>query len=150
MQSSDAHTDHPNVLIRAVLSWVCAGHIMTGLLALISGKQAIQLGGLFYQAHFTPSRDFEVIVRPLGAYMLALAFLQARAIADPERYKAVVDATLLVFVLRQIQRTLYARDVQAAFGISAAAHTRTSWFFRVLAAVLLFARLRSLNSTSTR
>ena len=80
------------------------------------GERAIQLGGRFYQANFTPTKQFEVIVRPLGAYMLALAFLQAKAIAEPERYKSVVDATLIVFLLRQIQRTMHAQDVQSAFG----------------------------------
>jgi len=132
--------ENRDLVLRALMSWVCAGHFATGVLALISGDRAIRLGGRFYQADFTPTKQFEIILRPLGAYMLALAFLQAKAIADPARYKAVVDATLLVFLLRQIQRSLYARDVQSAFGISPQSHAITSWYFRLIGAALLFAR----------
>ncbi|HEX8968516.1 MAG TPA: hypothetical protein VF937_11585 [Chloroflexota bacterium] len=133
---------HRDLLLHAVLSWICAGHIITGLAALVSGKRAIRLGATLYRANFSPSKQFEVIVRPLGAYILALAFLQARALREPERYAAVLDATLLVFALRQIERALYASDVQDAFGIPPEAHARTTWYFRALAAALLFARLR--------
>ena len=129
------------VLLKLVLGWICAGHILIGLLAFISGEAGIRFGSLLYGADFQPAPQFEYTVRPIGAYMLGFAFLQVMAIRDPWRYRAVIDATIFVFILRQFQRILYAPDIFAAFGIAPSRHWTTTVYMLSLAALLLVARL---------
>jgi hypothetical protein len=128
--------------LRLILGWICAGHILTGLLALISGERGVQLGALLYGAGFEPTAQFLYIIRPLGVYMLALAYLQALAVLDPWRYRAVIDVTLAVFVARQLQRLFFADDIAQAFGIPPDQHWLRSAYFLLLAVLLLVARLR--------
>ncbi len=123
-----------------VLGYICAGHIATGLL-LVSGKQGIRVAARLYGARFEPTGQFETIIRPAGAFVLSLGFLQAMALLEPRRYKAVIDATLLVMLFRQFQRIVFRREVYAAFGISPARHWAMTAYFATLAALLLLARL---------
>ena len=131
-----------HLLLRLILGWICVGHVLTGLVALISDERGVQIGSLLYGADFEPTAQFLYIIRPLGVYMLALAFLQAMAVRDPWRYRAVIDATLAVFVARQLQRLFFANDIAQAFGIPPDQHWLRSAYFLLLAALLLVARLR--------
>ncbi|HEX2514874.1 MAG TPA: hypothetical protein VH257_09240, partial [Chloroflexota bacterium] len=69
-------------------------------------------------------------------------YLQAMAVRDPWRYRAVIDATLAVFAARQVQRYFFSADIQSIFGISGEQHLLRSLYFLLLALVLLVARLR--------
>ena len=129
------------LFLKFVLGSICIGHLFVGLLALISGQKALRLGSRIYGANFTPSGQFEYIIRPLGVYMLALAFLQGVALSNPQRYKVVIDATLVVFVLRQFQRLWYVRTIRTTFGIPTRAHLSGSLFYLVMATLLLIGRL---------
>ena len=127
--------------LRIVLGWICAGHIMTGLL-LLSGKRGVRTAARLYGARFEPTDQFQTIIRPAGAFVLGLGFLQSMAVREPRRYRAVIDATLLVFLIRQVQRILFRRDVYAAFRITPARHWAMTAYFELLAALLLLARIR--------
>jgi hypothetical protein len=134
--------DRRLLLVRGILAWICAGHVITGIVALLSDAGGVQIGALLYGATFEPTSQFLYIIRPLGVYILALAYLQAMAVWDPWRYRAVIDATLAVFVARQLQRLIFSADISAAFGIPPDQHWLRSAYFLVLAALLLLARLR--------
>jgi hypothetical protein len=128
--------------LRLVLGSIFIGHFITGLLTFISGKKAIRVGSKFYGANFEPTDQFEYIIRPLGVYMLSLAFLQAMALLNPQRYKAVIDVTILVFFLRQFQRLKYAPEVYNTFGITPRQHWPRTIYFLALSLLLLLARLK--------
>ncbi len=128
------------LFLRLVLGYVCAGHVLTGVLALISGKQAIRLGSRLYGASFEPTEQFQYALRPLGAFMLSLAFLQGMAIWRPRRYKAVIDATLALLLLRTAQRIVFARDVSTIFGIPLRRHWINTLVIHGAAPLLLLAR----------
>jgi hypothetical protein len=134
--------DRGGLLVRLLLAWICAGHVITGLAALISDERGLQFGALLYGAVFDPSPQFLYIIRPLGVYILALAYLQAMAVRDPWRYRAVIDVTLAVFAARQVQRYLFSEEIQATFGMSGDQHILRSLYFLLLAALLLVGRLR--------
>jgi hypothetical protein len=134
--------DRGGLLVRLIMAWICAGHVITGLAALISDERGLQVGALLYGAEFDPTPQFLYIIRPLGVYILALAYLQAMAVRDPWRYRAVIDATLAVFAARQVQRYFFSADIQSIFGISGEQHLLRSLYFLLLALVLLVARLR--------
>jgi hypothetical protein len=134
--------DRGGLLVRLTMAWICAGHVITGLAALLSDKRGIKLGSLLYGAKFEPTPQFLYIIRPLGVYILALAYLQAMAVRDPWRYRAAIDATLAVFAARQVQRYFFSGHIQAIFGISGQQHLLRSLYFLLLSLVLLVARLR--------
>ncbi|MBI4496918.1 MAG: hypothetical protein HY689_03335 [Chloroflexi bacterium] len=130
-----------SAVIRLLLAVVCAGHAVTGFAALLSGKPALRFGAAFYGARFEPSSQFLYIIRPLGAFMLGLAYLHYLAFLNPWQYRRVIDATLLVFALRQFQRIAFRRDAYAAFGIPPRRHWTLTLSLQVLAAALFLARL---------
>jgi len=131
-----------HLFLRIMLGSILIGHFLTGLLAFISGKRAIRAGSQIYGADFEPEDQFEYIIRPLGVYMLSLSFLQIVALFNPLRYKAIIDATLLAFFLRQFQRVRFTRDIYAIFGISPREHWIRTIYFLSLALLLLLARLK--------
>ena len=125
--------------LQAILGWISAGHVLTGL-TLLSGRRGIGAGSVIYGAEFVPTEQFQVIIRPAGVYVLTMAYLQAQAAREPERYQAVIDGTLGLFGVRLLQRTLFARQVQQTFGIAPARHWATTFYFALLAGLLLAAR----------
>ena len=145
MKSLVTRLDRGGMLVRLIMAWICAGHVITGLAALISDERGVQIGSLLYGATFEPTPQFLYIIRPLGVFILALAFLQAMAVRDPWRYRAVIDATLAVFAARQVQRYVFAGDIESIFGIDGGQHLVRSLYFLLLAVVLLVARLRLRN-----
>ena len=133
-----------DVFLRAVLSWVCAGHVLEGLL-LISGNRGIRAGSRLYGATFEPTDQFRYIIRAAGAYVLGLGCLQVMAIREPRRYKGVIDSTLVVFALRLFQRIVYRREIYTAFGISPRHHWGNTVFFQLPGVLLLLARIGMRN-----
>ncbi|MDQ4076639.1 MAG: hypothetical protein M3220_10390 [Chloroflexota bacterium] len=127
---------------RIVMAYVLSGHVMTALVMLFSGEGGVRVGKKLYGASFEADERFVYILRPAGAYVLTLSFLQALAIREPQRYKGVFDATLLVFLIRQLQRIFLRGDVYRAFGISPSRHWASTIYFQSVAALLLLARLR--------
>ncbi len=130
-----------DVFLRSVLGMICAGHIVTGV-SLLAGRRGARVAARLYGATFEPSPQFAYIIQPAGAYVLSMAFLQALAMRNPRRYKGAIDATLIVFAIRQFQRITRRRDIYESFGITPARHWTLTIYFQVLAVLLLVARIR--------
>ena len=128
--------------LRAVLAWIFSGHVLTALMTLFSKEGGIRAGQRTYGGHFEANDQFAYILRPAGAYVTAMAFLQAMALRDPKRYKAAIDATLIVFAIRGVQRLIFQKEISRVFGISANRHWAMTVYFQVLAALLLIGRLQ--------
>ena len=128
--------------LRMILAWILSGHVITAVMTLFSREGGIRAGQRAYGAEFEPTDQFAYILRPAGAYVTAMAFLQAMALREPRRYKAVIDATLIVFGIRGIQRLLFQDQVAKTFGISPGRHWATTIYFQALAALLLAARMQ--------
>jgi hypothetical protein len=135
---------HNYLFIRSILTWICTGHTLIGLI-LVAGKRGFNLATKIYGVRLQPSNQVTVFSRPAGAYMLSLAFLHTLAIRDPERYKGVIDATILLFLIRLFQRLAYPQEVYEAFGIAPKRHWLMTTYFHILAGLLILARFR-LNS----
>jgi hypothetical protein len=131
-----------NMLARVMLVWVALGHLASGLPLLFSGEGGMRIAQLMYGASFEPHAQAVYLVRPLGVYLLAMGLLQLRAAADPWRLRAVIDVTLLIFVLRQLQRVFWAPAMFETFGLTPARHwTATAVFFATLV-LLAVARVK--------
>src|SRR5687768_9015681 len=111
-----------NMLARVMLVWVALGHIITGLPLLFSGEGGMRIAQRMYGASFEPDTQALYLVRPLGVYLLAMGIIQLRAAMDPWRMRAVIDVTILIFVLRQIQRIFWAPAMFETFGLTPARH----------------------------
>ena len=131
-----------NLLARAALAWVAVGHIATGVPLFFAGEGGLRAAQLMYGASFEPHAQAVYLARPLGVFMLALGLLQLHAIRDPWRYRAVLDVTILVFVLRQIQRMFYAPGVFVVFGLTPTRHWIGTAFFLAILIWLIVARLK--------
>ncbi len=130
--------------LRAVLSWICAGHLLEGSL-LLAGRRGIRAGSRLYGVRFEPADQFRYISRAAGAYVLGTGVLQAMAVRDPQRYRGVIDGTIAIFALRFFQRVVYRREVHAAFGVSPRRHWLNTAFFNLPGALLLLARVNMRN-----
>ena len=130
-----------NLLARAALVWVGLGHIATAVPLLFSGEGGLRVAQAMYGASFEPHAQAVYLVRPLGAFMLALGLLQLNAVRDPWRFRAVLDVTILVFVLRQVQRVFHAPAVFAVFGLTPARHWIGTGFFLAILIWLIVARV---------
>jgi hypothetical protein len=131
-----------NLLARGVLAFVAIGHVVTAVPLLFSGEGGLRVAQAMYGASFDPHPQAVYLVRPLGVFMLALGLLQARAALDPWRYRVVIDVTILVFVLRQIQRVFWAPAVFQTFGLTPARHWTGTVFFLLILVLLIIARVR--------
>ena len=131
-----------NLFARIMLAWVAAGHVLTGLLLFFSGEGGLRVVQAMYGASFEAQPQAVYLVRPLGAFMLALGLLQARAAMEPWRLRAVLDATILVFALRQIQRMVWAPAVFTLFGLTPARHWIGTAFFFATLVLLVVARVK--------
>jgi hypothetical protein len=131
-----------NLFARVMLAWAAAGHVLTGLCLFFSGEGGLRVAAAMYGASFDAHPQAVYLVRPLGAFMLALGYLQARAAVDPWRLRAVLDATILVFGLRQIQRLAWAPAVFELFGLTPARHWAGTGFFLATLVLLIVARVR--------
>jgi hypothetical protein len=127
---------------RIMLAFVAVGHLGTALPLLFSGEGGLRIAQAMYGASFEPHPQAVYLVRPLGVFMLALGILQARAAMEPLRYRAVLDVTILVFALRQLQRLLWAPAVFQVFGLTRSRHWIGTGFFFVILVLLIVARLR--------
>jgi hypothetical protein len=122
-----------------VLMWgVCAFHAIIGLGLNLGSSGFIDAVARFYGADVkTLSPDFLYILRPLGAFMLALGIIAALAALEPVRYRGVIYAFAVLFVLRAFHRVLLGEEAEQLFGISAARNAFQMVFFFALAAALV-------------
>jgi hypothetical protein len=131
-----------NLLARVMLVWVGLGHLLTGLPLLLSGEGGMRIAQLMYGASFEPHPQAVYLVRPLGVFLLAMGLLQLRAAMDPWRLRVVMDVTILIFVLRQIQRIFWAPAMFENFGLTPARHWVATGVFLVTLILLAVARMR--------
>jgi hypothetical protein len=124
--------------LQAVMWFVCLFHVAVGVGLNVAGMDFVDTMAKFYGAEVKEwSPQFLYILRPLGAFMLALGIAAAAAALDPRRYQAVIYAFVVLFVIRATHRVLLADDVQSIFGIENSRSMVQMVFFYGLAAALV-------------
>jgi hypothetical protein len=129
-----------NVLrvLQGLMWFVCAFHVAVGVGLNLAGQNFIDtMADLYGAEHKDWSPQFLYILRPLGAFMLALGIVAAAAALDPRRYRAVIWAFVVLFAIRATHRIPFSDDVETIFGIAASRSMEQMLFFYVLAATLL-------------
>ena len=124
-------------LLKALLWLVCAFHVAVGLsLNLPLGLKEWVATRLYGATVDWSQLQFVYILKPLGAFMMALGVMAAIAARNPLTNRAVVHGFVFLFVLRGLQRVVFLREIQGAFAIPLSRHFGTMAFMFLLAAAL--------------
>ena len=125
----------PIRILKAYLWFIAAFHLAVGIAVNVSSSltQAIARG---YGATVDWTPQFNYILHPLGAFMIALGLMAVAAARDPRRYSAVVGGFVALFVIRALHRLVFGSAITDAFSIPASRNTIAMVIFAAQALVL--------------
>jgi hypothetical protein len=63
--------------------------------------------------------QFAYIMKPLGAFMIALGVMAAMAARNPLGNRAIIVGFVVLFTMRGLQRLLYMNEIESVFAIPA-------------------------------
>lgn len=121
--------------LRAVLVFIAIFHFVFGLGLMLSidfQKAAISLYGGTLE--WTPTPIF--FIRVIGSFAFVLGYLAWMASRDPIRHKVIIIGFIEFFILRNINRHLFADEVFSVLNISQTINIMTSIFFGLQALLL--------------
>lgn len=76
------------------------------------------VGGTLYNAQVDwNDGQFNYIMKPLGAFMIALGIMAAMAARDPLGHRSVIIGFAILFTMRGLQRLLYMSEIESVFAI---------------------------------
>jgi hypothetical protein len=76
------------------------------------------VGGTLYNAQVDWSDgQFAYIMKPLGAFMIALGVMAAMAARNPLGNRSIIIGFAILFTMRGLQRLLYMREIEGVFAI---------------------------------
>lgn len=125
-----------NKFLRVLLGLICLFHIGIGAGLNLSSRMAPLMADL-YGADLTWTPEFTYILKPLGAFMLALGLIGIAAVRDPLRYRVIIYGFVVLFLIRCAQRWLFAGEISDHFGIEGGRNVGNSVFFLALALTLI-------------
>ncbi len=97
---------------------VCAFHILVGLSLNVDIGLREWVGSSLYNAQVDWSDgQFAYIMKPLGAFMIALGIMAAFAARNPLGNRPIIIGFAILFTMRGLQRLLYMREVESVFAI---------------------------------
>lgn len=129
-------------ILRILLAGAAATHLVIGLAAIFvpPGDATASVLAASYGASFDMTPVTHHIIRVLGAFMLFTGAMALLAFRDPWKYRVIIYALAFLFVVRVLQRFIFAGEIQENFHISTARLVGQSLFFLALAAIYLFLR----------
>jgi hypothetical protein len=139
-------------LLKGMLWMVCAFHVAVGLSLNLPLGLKEWVGASLYGATVDWSQpQFVYILKPLGAFMMALGVMAAIAARDPLANPGVIQGFVFLFVFRGLQRVLFLREIQDAFAIPLSRHFGTMVFMLLLAgALFMLSRSASRSPAAAR
>ena len=136
-------------LLRLLLLGVCLAHLGLGL-GLTFSPDLPKTVAPWYgatQVNWTP--QFLYILKPIGAYMIAMGLLAAVATLSPRKHTAIVLSIGVLLILRGLQRVLFQQDIVEAFGVSAARNLVNAGLFAGLGVLLIVLRFGAGSSSDS-
>lgn len=99
---------------------MCAFHVLVGLSLNVDIGLREWVGSTLYNAQVDWSDgQFAYIMKPLGAFMIALGVMAAMAARDPLGNRAIIIGFAVLFTIRGLQRLLYMQEIESVFAIPA-------------------------------
>ncbi len=105
------------LLLQASLWFIAAFHVGVGVILNVSPAGTRAVAARYGATRVDWTLQFHHILRPLGAFMIALGVIAAATAPDPLRHPQVVLGFALLFALRAAQRVAFGREMADAFGI---------------------------------
>lgn len=132
------------LILKVLLAYAALSHLLIGLAAIVvpPGDLADSILQIAYGSTLEIDPTARHIIRILGVFMMSLGVLTALAVRDPQRYIGVIYALVLVFVIRTLQRIVFADEIQENFGISSGRLIGQSLFMITHGLVLVLLRPR--------
>jgi hypothetical protein len=97
---------------------VCAFHVLVGLSLNVDLGLKEWVGGTLYNAQVDWSDgQFAYIMKPLGAFMIALGVMAAMAARDPLGNRPIIIGFAVLFTMRGLQRLLFMNEIESVFAI---------------------------------
>ncbi len=125
-------------MLKAFMWFVCAFHVVVGLALNVDlGLREWVASGLYGATVNWSDVQFVYILKPLGAFMIALGVMAAVAARDPLANRGIINGFVLLFTLRGLQRVVFMGDIQSAFAISPSRSMSTMVVMLALAGWLL-------------
>ena len=123
-------------LLKVVLWSVCLFHLLVGAGLNLSESMA-PLMAKMYGAEVNWNPELSYIIKPLGVFMVALGVAAAGAAMDPLKNRVIIYSFATLFVLRAIQRLVFAQEIEETFSIAWSRNLGNMFFFLGLAATLI-------------
>jgi hypothetical protein len=118
---------------------VCAFHILVGLSLNVDLGLKEWVGGTLYNAQVDWSDgQFNYIMKPLGAFMIALGVMAAMAARNPLAHRSIIIGFAVLFTMRGLQRLLYMNEIESVFAIPTSRSLVQMVVMLALAAGLVF------------
>jgi hypothetical protein len=100
------------------LWFVCAFHLLVGLSLNVDVGLREWVGSSLYNARVDWSDgQFAYIMKPLGAFMIALGVMAAMAARNPLGNRSIIIGFVILFTMRGLQRLLYMAEIESVFAI---------------------------------
>lgn len=123
-------------ILQLLMGFVALSHLVTGLALMLAPSLQDQMAQLYgATVDWTPQMRY--MMRPLGAFMLALGFVGLLATRAPARHPGIVLTFAGLLVIRVLQRVVFAGDITVTFGIETQRLWMTASFFSLLAVALI-------------
>ncbi len=94
------------------LGLLALDHLFTGTLALFFPKKAIKMYQTIFGAQVPESREYFVILKPWGALGIFAGLVGLLPIIDPQKYKLVLVAFVILLIMRLIYRLRFQKDTK--------------------------------------
>lgn len=132
------------LILRILLIFVAASHLLLGLAGTLipPGQFADSIIQVTYGGSFEIGPVTHHVIRILGAFMMAVGVMAAFAAFDPRRYVAVIYVIMFLFIVRTLQRLIFAEDIEEHFGIALWRLIGQSIFYLALGVALVLLRPR--------
>lgn len=132
------------LILKILLGYVAVSHLSIGLAATVvpPGDFANFIIDVTYGGSFEIGPETHHVIRVLGAFMMTMGVMATFAVFNPHRNMAVVYAIAFLFIVRTLQRVIFAGDIQEHFDISHARLVGQSVFFLALGGAIYLIRPR--------
>lgn len=124
------------VLLQAFLWLICAFHVIVGIGLNVSPAFPQVVAG-YYGAEVSWTPEFVYIVKPIGAFMIALGVMAGAAARNPLDHLPIVYGFAVLFAIRGLQRLVYQGEIETALSIGASRNLGNAILFLVMAAALV-------------
>jgi len=128
---------------------VCAFHILVGLSLNVDIGLREWVGSSLYNAQVDWSDgQFAYIMKPLGAFMIALGVMAAMAARDPLGNRPIIIGFAVLFTMRGLQRLLFMDEIERVFAIPSS-RSLVQMVVMLSLAVVLVVLLRAASAGSS-